>query len=234
MNFTRSLYQLGFEISPIILKDGLAKLIPGKMLPIVAVTEASNFTGGLLHGSIDIDLSQYFCHFSPAPGGTLVNNQIGTYPFANQTVAANAIVAQPLTVSMIMTCPVSTEGGHLSKFLTMNALVKALNKHNLAGGTYIVATPSYIYTDCILTGLRDISDGSTKQAQNKWQFDFVKPLIALDDADQQLNALIDKITSGVQVTNPTWSGLANQVGSAISWTTAELLSSAKSLMGLSQ
>ena len=38
MGFTRELYKLGFEVSPVILCNGIAQSIPGGMLPIVALT----------------------------------------------------------------------------------------------------------------------------------------------------------------------------------------------------
>lgn len=90
MSFTRELYKLGFEISPVILCDGVAQSIPGGMLPIVALTQSASYVSGLMGGAIELtDLDKYFCHWRAAPGGTMVDYDIGRYPFANQAVAAN-------------------------------------------------------------------------------------------------------------------------------------------------
>lgn len=103
MSFTRELYKLGFEISPVILCDGVAQSIPGGMLPIVALTQSASYVSGLMGGATGLtDLDKYFCHWSAAAGTTMVDYDIGRYPFANQKVAANALLAQPLRVSMLM------------------------------------------------------------------------------------------------------------------------------------
>lgn len=208
---------MGFQISPIILTGGLAKFIPGGMLPIVALTQTGNFALGLLQGNVNLNLDSFFAQFRPLPGTSLVNNQIGKYPFANQAVAANAIIAQPLNVSLLMACPANSQGGYISKLMTMSALKVALDAHNSAGGTYTIATPSYIYTGCILTNLRDVSQGNGKQVQTEWQWDFEKPLVAQADAAQALNGLMGKIGGGLPFSGlPTWSGIESAIGSVAS------------------
>jgi hypothetical protein len=228
----RTVFKLGYEISPIILTGGIAALIPGGMLPIVAITEAANFTLGLLHGSLDINLDNYFAHFKPAPGSMLANNQIGSYPFANQVIAANSIIAQPLPVSLLMSCPANTAGGYVSKLLTMSALKTVLASHSFSGGTYTVATPSYIYTGCILTGLRDVSSSGSKQSQTEWQWDFSQPLISQAGAAQALNGLLSKIGGGLPQTGiPSWSGIASTVGSTASGAVSSVVTGAQNLVG---
>src|SRR5262249_8952902 len=133
-------YRLTFEISPIVLTGGLAGSFGGA-LPIIALTETLNFTAGLLSGGADLSLDDFFAHFYPLPGSTLVDNRFGEYPFANQAVAANARIAQPLIVSLRMVCPVKAEGGYALKLATMTALKAALALHEGMGGTYTVATP---------------------------------------------------------------------------------------------
>lgn len=223
-------FKLGFEISPVILTNGIASFIPGQMLPIVGITQAASFIGGLLHGRIDLDLDNFFARFKPVPGAQLINNEIGEYPYANQTVAANAVVTQPLTVSMLMYCPVNQQGGYVTKFLTMSGLKKTLDLHVAQGGTFTVVTPSYIYTNCLLTGLRDVTSGETKQAQQIWQWDFRQPLVATNDADSILNSLMSKLNGGLPVIgNPTWSGPASTIGSpltGISGATSSIVSGA--------
>jgi hypothetical protein len=193
----RTIFQLGFQISPVILTGGIASLVPGGMLPIVAITQALSFTQGLLSGSIDLNLDNYFAHFTPMAGASLINAQLGTYPFANQSVAANAIIAQPLAVSLSMHCPANAQGGYISKLLTMTAVQSALTAHNAAGGTYIVATPSKIYRNCILASLKDVSAGSLKQVQTQWQWDFIQPLVGADAAAQAMSLMMSKIDGGL-------------------------------------
>lgn len=176
VNIGQSVFATAYEISPIILSGGLAEFMPGQMLPIVAITQAANFGLNLLTGSNPLDLNNFFGHFRPLPGSTLVDNDVAVYPFANQAYAANAIVAKPLRLSMLMNCPANIKGGYMSKMITFTALKAALDKHNQSGGTYIIATPSYVYLGCILTNLTDVSRPDSQQPQNAWQFDFMQPL----------------------------------------------------------
>lgn len=212
MSLGRSVFQLGYELSPIILTQGIASAIPGQMLPIIAITQAANFTLSLLNGESPIDPNSFFGRFRVLPGGTLIDNEVGDYPFANQSVAANAIIAKPLNVSLLMASPVNQSGGYTSKLITFSALKAALDKHNQSGGTYTVATPAFLYTNCLLVGLRDVSNPASQQMQNAWQFDFVKPLLTLEQAStatQKLNNLMKSITDGLPTSPaPTWSGLA--------------------------
>lgn len=232
MSTGRTLFTIGYEISPIILTGGIAALIPGGMLPIIAITQAPSFVLGLLQGNVDLNPDSYFARFRPLAGGTLVNNQIGQYPFANQIVAANAIIAQPLNISMQMMCPVREAGGYIAKLATFSALKKSLELHNSQGGTYTVVTPAQLYTNCILTQLRDITGGDHKQAQVDWQFDFQQPLIALDTAGNAANSLMAKIAGGLPISGtPTWSGLASAVGGTVSNAVSSIIPSASSLIG---
>lgn len=219
MSVLSSTYRLSFEISPIILTGGIAPAATGGMLPIVAITEASNFTQGLLNGQISTNLDNFFAHFNVLPGSTLINDQIGKYPFANQVVAANAIIAQPLNVSLRMVCPANKSGGIFSKFMTMAALQYALQKHRAAGGTYAVCTPTFIYTGCILTNLVDITGEDGTQKQREWRWDFEQPLTTLQASQGMFNNLMQKIKSGTQITNTAWSqATPNSVGGSIGGT----------------
>lgn len=212
----RELYQLGYEISPVILTGGIASQIEGQMMPIVALTQAADFTLGLLHGNIIPNLDNFFAHWKPLPGTTLINNQIGTYPFANQAVAGNALIAQPNTISMLMICPAQTQGGFTAKLATMSVLQQTLIQHNNSGGMYTVATPSGIFPNCILAKVTDVSGGESKQAQHSWQFDFVQPLITIDAAQQVYNSLMNKIANGLPTSIvPQWSGPAATVGQSL-------------------
>ncbi|HUZ33899.1 MAG TPA: hypothetical protein VMV19_17595 [Xanthobacteraceae bacterium] len=188
-------YALAFQKSPIVLTNGIATNIPGGMLPIISIIQAIDFSFGLLSGG-NIGQNGYFANFQPLPGGTLIKQRAGTYPYANQSVAANAVIADPLTISLLMLAPASAAGGYLTKLGVMTSLQATLAQHNGMGGTYIVATGSFFYTNCLLMELRDISPALSKQAQIGWQWDFYKPLLTLADAQAAQNSLLSKISSG--------------------------------------
>jgi hypothetical protein len=210
----RTAFRLGYEISPIILTNGIAKLIPGGMLPIVALTEAPSLVSGLLQGnglSALTNVDQYFAHWMPLAGSTLIKNEIGSYPFANQIIAANAIIKQPNNISMLMVCPAQRTGGYATKLATISALKKTLDYHHQSGGTYTVVTPSYIYTGCILTAMTDATGGESNQVQTAWRFDFVQPLITLEDAGS-FSSFMQSLEGGLPIVgNPTWSGLLGAI-----------------------
>jgi hypothetical protein len=192
----RQLYRLSFEASPIVLQGGIATVLGG-YLPIVALTEAVNFVTGLLSGaSADLTIDNMFAHFRPIAGSTLIANRIGKYTFANQGVAANAIIADPLRVSLLMVCPAKGSGGYATKLATMVALQLTLQQHAQQGGTYIIVTPSGFWPNCILLGLSDASSGDAKAPQETWRFDFEQPLISLAQAQSAQNTLMSKITNG--------------------------------------
>ena len=215
MNPGLAAFKLSFNISPIILTGGVAGLIPGGMLPIISITQALDFAIGLLGtGGDDIDLDSFFCYFQPLSGSTFIDQQIGQYPFANQAVAANAVISQPLAISMEMICPVRQPFGYATKLATMTALQNTLAQHNASGGTYTVATPSRFYENCVMLRMVDTSGGSSKQTQERWRLDFVQPLLTLEQAAQAQNSLMGKLSSGVPIGGdpPAWSGLPPTVG----------------------
>ncbi|QLW89497.1 hypothetical protein HV175_13365 [Klebsiella oxytoca] len=213
MGFTREMYKLGFEISPVILCGGIAQAIPGGMLPIVALTQSASFVTGLLGGAINLtDLDKYFCHWRPAQDATMVDYEIARYPFANQVVAANALLAQPLRVLLVMEAPVNENTGAMTKLVTMSALQSVLQAHSNLGGTFIVATPSVIYSNCILRVVKDITSGNDSLPQRSWIWDFEQPLITDNGAEQAVNNLLNKIGVGDMVTDPSWTNTANALG----------------------
>ena len=188
--------KLGYQISPILLTGGIAQDSgPEGVIPIIALTEALNFTDGLLGGG-DIGLDDFFACYLPMPGSTVVNNAIGMYPFANQAVAANAIIAEPLSISMLMICPARGPGSYLLKLPIMMALKATLEAHNNAGGLYSIITPAHIYENCIMLKMTDVSSGESKQVQWQWQLDFIKPLVSLAEAKQALGNLMNKLQNG--------------------------------------
>lgn len=214
----RDAYGLSFVLSPIILTNGLAQLVPGGMLPIIALTEALNFTTGLLSGGDAVNLENFFAHFVVVPGGTLINNAIGKYPFANQAVAANAIIAQPLNISMRMICPARGDSAYAVKLATLMALKAALDSHNNTGGTYTVATPANFYTNLVMTGMKDVTQ-NVKQPQSEWQLDFEQPLLTESQALLSMNSMMSKIGAGLPTDGAT-SGIGLTVGSPPSLATS--------------
>jgi hypothetical protein len=230
-----ALFKLAFQLSPIFLTNGIAANIPGGMLPIIAVTEAANFVLGLLSGGENIELDDFFAHFQPLPGSTLFSLEIGNYPFANQAIAANATIQTPLQLSMLMKCPVRNTLGYLAKLGTMIALQQVLAQHATSGGTYTICTPSYFYTNGILTSLRDASDAESHQVQNAYQWDFVFPLLTLQQAQTAQNNLMGQLTNQTQISGgtPSWSGTGPTVGNPASLAGPSLIPSQGSLPAIS-
>lgn len=225
----KTLFRLGFEISPIILTNGIATSVPGKMLPIVALTEAANVVNELLTGATEItNLDKFFAHYVPLPGTSFVENDVATYPFANQVTAANSIIARPLRVSLMMLCPVQQELGYFFKLATMQALQKTLTLHNSQGGTYIVITPAYIYTGCLMLNMAVVDGAETKQPQHQFRLDFMQPLLSTAAAQQAQSSLMTKLTGSTQLSGqPSWSSLGNAALSPFS----TVLGGLKSLLG---
>lgn len=205
-------WKLAFQLSPIILTNGIVSAFPNFMLPIIAITEAINFPLGLLtSGAADIDLDSFYANFQTLPGSTVIRQALGEYPFASQNVAANAVISEPKDVSYLMIAPAQERFGMISKLAIMETLVATLEAHNQSGGTYICITPGKIYQNCLMTSMRDASTSYSKQPQNAWQLDFRKPLITLSDAIAAQTGLFALLTSGAQIPgNPAsvgWSGL---------------------------
>lgn len=164
------------------------------------------------------------------PGGTLIKNAVATYPFANQAVAANAIIAEPLHVSVLMICPARDAGGYAAKLATMTALQAALALHVNLGGTFIIATPSYLYTGCLLTDMVDVTGGEGRQVQTKWRMDFAQPLLTVSQAAQALNAAMSRISGGLP-TDGALSGAFNTVNFPPSIAAPSTVGSASNLAG---
>ena len=184
-----------YELSPIVLTNGIAGGVPGGAMSIFSILQAMSFTG--LISSSDVGIDGSFARFYPVAGSTLVDNQIGNYPFANMAIAANAIIAQPLQVSLIMRVPASAlNGGYAGKNAIMTSLQSTLEQHNTQEGTYTVLTPSFYFNNLILLHLTDVSGGETIQSQVTWKWDFVQPLITLQGAAQAENSMMSALSSG--------------------------------------
>lgn len=230
-SFGRSIFQLGFEISPIILTGGVAQGILGGMLPIVSIMQSADFLAGILTGSTSaLDLNSYFARFRPVPGSTLIDNQYGTYPFANQSVAANAVIVNPNAISLRMDCPANTNSGYAGKLAVMTALQQVLAQHTAMGGSYTVVTLAQIYTNMLLLKLKEISGGGTKQDMVSYQWDFFAPLITLQQAANAQNSLMNSISNGTP-TNGSQTGPAASTGVQNTLATGSTVPAAGSLPG---
>lgn len=186
-----SRFQLQNEISPIILQNGIAQELPDSVMPITSLTEIGG-TGGFTY-------NDYFAIYKNVPGGTLADWQIAEYPFASLVMAANAVIQMPLKISMQMMCPIQndTNRNYFAKSAIITALKTQLQNHVLMGGTFIVVTPAFTYSDLLLRQIRDVSSPSGKQVQLIYQWEFEQPLITQTGANQVLGTFTNKVESGL-------------------------------------
>ena len=200
MNPSSAAFTLAYEVSPIIFTGGLASFSPVG-IPIVAITEALSaaYTTNpfKLLSSQGITLpNQPFFTYRPLPGSTLWKSDIAEFPFFTNQVAANAQIQQPLNVSMLMVAPAGQGTAFPTKLATMSALKALLDVHTNLGGTYIVVTPSWIYTNCLLTQISDVSTSETNQTQWAYQWDFVQPLLTYPGFNTVESAATSLLTAG--------------------------------------
>ncbi len=184
--------QLRYQVTPIILTGGVASGVAPAMIPLISLFSTTPLD---LPYNIN-DLDNAFGAFNVVPGGQLILQQIGKYPFANQSVAANAVIREPLTLSVLMDAPMRPPGlvgGSGStwdyKLHIFSMLKSTLENHNNKGGTYIVATPAFIYENLVMTALTDISRAQNSVPQNAWRFDFEQPLVTMSGVTGALNGL---------------------------------------------
>jgi hypothetical protein len=219
-------FLLQFQATPIVLTGGVASGIAGGILPLVSVSNAISFPGGLLStGTSFPDLDELFAYFQPIPGSTLIDQAIGEYPFANQTVAANAVIQQPLKISMLMTCPAGAGGGYLTKSAVMQSIQATVSQHNQSEGLYSILTPAFAYTNCVMKALTDVSGTQTKQVQWLYRWDFEQPLVTLQAAATAFNAQMSQIANNLPG-GTTGIGPQNLVGSTIGASAATAIPSA--------
>ena len=163
------------------------------MMPIVQFLSAENYENGVGYPGEGAD---YFGRFRVMPGGTLMDNEVAMYPVANRTVAANAIITNPLHIDLEMLAPANDPITLNQKQKTITALKSTLNSHTAQGGWYNVATPAYIYQGCLLLTLTDETeehDGG--QTQLRWIWRFMQPLITIEAAQAAQNQAMAKISN---------------------------------------
>lgn len=211
-------FKLSFQVSPIWLTGGLVAGPIDTMLPIIAITDYDLYQQALSfqqNQNVQVaptSLDEAYGAFTVLPGGNLVNQTPATYPFANQVVAANATIFEPLAVSLIWDTPMR-KAGWSTRYSKMTNLQSILTQHNNLGGLYTVVTPAFIYQNMILNSLTDASRGTNPIPQNAWRWDFSKPMIRLSDLANAQSALMSKLTNGT-ITGGQWSGSLAGVGLA--------------------
>jgi hypothetical protein len=166
------------------------------MLPIISLF-ATGETNALGLPFDMGDLDDAFGAFNVLPGGTLVSQQIAKYPFANQWVAANAVIREPLTLSIIMDAPMRGPNAWQIKASVFTALKTTLDRHNNIGGTYTVYTPAYMYENLVMISMTDNSRGNNSLPQNAWRFDFEKPLVTMQDLQGAQNIQMRLLSGGL-------------------------------------
>jgi hypothetical protein len=193
----RAAFDLAFQTSPIILQGGIVAQSQQGLAPI------TQFTSTALGPDV---------RYLTLPGGTIVSQTAAMFPFANQAIAANDTIQQPLTVSLVMIAPVNKSGGYLSKNQGINALAQNLSNHNTAGGTYIVITPGFTYNNVLLLQMTDITPHTNgQQPQSEWQLDFIQPILTLQGAQAQQSRLMQLLTGGQKIPGvPSYSGNPGQ------------------------
>lgn len=159
--------------------------------------------------------------FTVLPGGTLIDNEIAHYPLANQATAANAVITNPLRISVEMLAPAYEAIPFSLKRTIFTALKSTLDQHTALGGYYMVYTPAFTYNDCLLETLVDASeDERGGQPQVRWVWTFEQPLITVQQSQAAQAQAAARITNGnynsgdppgsnQTVTSP--SSVANQV-----------------------
>jgi hypothetical protein len=184
-------FQALFSTNPIILTGGIA-IGQGGALPLLSIGPfqgAVQFPGG----------TPDQIAFKPLPGSTLISQEVSRYPFANQAIAANAVIAQPLNLSLVMAYPATS---YSLKQSILASLQATLSQHNALGGLYNVFTPAFVYTNGLLLALRDISSGDDKQVQYLYQWDFYFPLVTINQAQSAQAALNNKLNNLSQGSAP--------------------------------
>lgn len=222
-----------YQISPIILTGGVAQNIPGGMLPIVSITQSLAFVTGLLSGSNINSFDEYLMQWLPLPGTSLISQKIGEYTFANQSTAANAVIRDPNNIYMLMIVNASEGAGYLTKLASITAMVATLQQHNNSGGLYTIATPSYIFQNCVMLDMVDSSRADIKQWQNAWRLTFRQPLVSLADAQAAQNNLMSQISSQ-SPTDGSGTGILPTTGQPPTLATPSIAPAAQSLPAAAQ
>lgn len=198
-------FQLSYQVCPIVLVAGIAGtgvlpiatlLNPSANSSQLVTASTGNVGGGDVVTSSGATDAFTFGAFRVLPGGTLMDLENAKYPLATMAVAANAIITNPLHLAVEMITPASNTVSMSQRLSIFTSLKNVLDSHVAAGGYFNVATPAYIYTGCLLTGLVDSSDvPDGAQTQVRWVWNFERPLITLQEAQAVVNTGMGKISA---------------------------------------
>lgn len=193
-------FQLSYQICPIVLIAGIAGT---GVLPITELlnpgtgSSLQTSSTGLVsspRASADNNAAT-FGSFRVLPGGSLMDNDTAKYPLATMSVAANAIITNPLRLAVEMVTPASSIVTLSQRLFIFTSLKTTLDNHIAAGGYFNVATPVFIYTGCLLLNLVDASDvPDGAQTQTRWVWNFEQPLITLQQAQTAINNAMSKVS----------------------------------------
>jgi hypothetical protein len=206
-----------YQVCPIYLTGGIAGsgsgntvsliqlLTAASVVPVVGIgpQQPTNLGGALgpQQPQTVVSLDDAFGAFNVLPGGTLLVYTVPKYPLADQTMAANATVREPLTLSLVWETPMRGANAFTIKAQTMIQLKGLLDNHCNAGGMFTVFTPSYFYSNLILTALTDTSRAGNPLPQNAWRWDFERPqVVTLDEGQGVQSQLLQKVTGGIPTT----------------------------------
>lgn len=202
-NIAKTAFDTAYTYSPILFEQGIAQMMPGGVLPILRATEMFDIPGAL--NLIGTGTFQPFAQFKPMSGGTLTEWQFAEYPFANMQMAANAVIQMPLKISLVMIAPAQVNGGYITKIAQFTAIQSMVQQHIQQGGYFTVLTPAYIYSNCLLKTIRDITPVGEKQVQYLYQWDFEQPLITQQAAQQIVGGIMHSIQNALPTQSiPTW------------------------------
>ncbi|HCC5462473.1 TPA: hypothetical protein M5351_004705, partial [Salmonella enterica subsp. enterica serovar Typhi str. CT18] len=98
------------------------------------------------------------------------------------------------------------------KLVTLSSLQAVLQAHASLGGTFIVATPGIIYSNCILRTVRDVTGSNDALPQRQWLWDFEQPLLSETGAEQAINSYLGKIDNGDKATESAWTSTISAIG----------------------
>lgn len=184
-------FQTSYQVSPIVLVGGVAGT---GVLPIVSLLNPNAYSQGLASSANPQPISTYFGQFRPIPGKTLMDNEVATYPVANQATAGNAVITNGLHFSIEMITPAGGAITLSNRQTIITALKSTLDSHTALGGWYNVAFPSYIYQGALLLTLVDETDEvEGGQTEVRWVWNFYQPLITVAAAQAAQNTAMGKI-----------------------------------------
>ncbi|QCE32950.1 hypothetical protein FAI41_04700 [Acetobacteraceae bacterium] len=146
----------------------------------VAVSDAASgfnaIGGNFALGTDSLDDLMLDWESSPNNQGTLFDTTPPSDPQANAQAQDDNQLIKPSSMSIRMKTAPHTVG-HYATMLGLIPLMRAIfSQHKCLGGRYVVATPSYIWTNMVLQKFADITEEPGKTPGSLFQLDFVQPV----------------------------------------------------------